>query len=205
MCCSQNNPSCTLGFQGCPWPGLPDCQSKPCQITGTAVGIRNHGTENLERLIERYADASEEESLIDADEVRNSFIQFKQFLKSNEDNPLKELREILAKPGVYEDIFPSFVTLTQVFQTIPLTSVPCERYFSAQNRIHGALRNKMSPSAVECKMHISYAYKRHVTLSKKWIFFLWQWWEVVSVNFKNKMINVKESNLSSRQGTSKKL
>ena len=134
----------------------------PAKITGTAAGIRNHGTENLERLIERYADASEEESLIDADEVRNSFIQFKQFLKSNEDNPLKELREILAKPGVYEDIFPSFVTLTQVFQTIPLTSVPCERYFSAQNRIHGALRNKMSPSAVECKMHISYAYKRHV-------------------------------------------
>ena len=84
----------------------------PAKITGTAAGIRNHGTENLERLIERYADASEEESLIDADEVRNSFIQFKQFLKSNEDNPLKELREILAKPGVYEDIFPSFVTLT---------------------------------------------------------------------------------------------
>ena len=162
MCCSQNNPSCTLGFQGCPWLGLPDYQSKPCQITGTAVGIRNHGTENQERLIERYADASEEESLIDADEVRNSIIQFKQFLKSNKDNPLKELREILAKPGVYEDIFPSFVTLTQVFLTIPLTSLPCERYFSAQNRIHGALRNKMSPSAVECKMHISYAYKRHV-------------------------------------------
>ena len=115
ICCSQNNPSCTLGFQGCLWPGLPDFQSKPCQITGKAVGIRNHGTENLERLIERYADASEEESLIDADEVRNSFIQFKQFLKSNEDNPLKELREILAKPGVYEDISPSFVTLTQVF------------------------------------------------------------------------------------------
>ena len=104
-----------MGFQGCPWPGLPDCQSKPCQITGKAVGIRNHGTENLERLIERYADASEEESLIDTDEVRNPFIQFKQFLKSNEDNPLKELREILAKPGVYEDISPSFVTLTQVF------------------------------------------------------------------------------------------
>ena len=63
---------------------------------------------------------------------------------------------------VFTKTFPSFVTLTQVFQTIPLTSVPCERYFSAQNRIHGALRNKMSPSAVECKMHISYAYKRHV-------------------------------------------
>ena len=61
-----------------------------------------------------------------------------------------------------KDIFPSFVTLAQVFQTIPLTSVPCERGFSAQNHIHGALRNKMSPSADECKMYISYASKNHV-------------------------------------------
>ena len=43
-----------------------------------------------------------------------------------------------------------------------LTSLPCERGFSAQNRIHGALRNKMSPSADECKMYISYASKNHV-------------------------------------------
>ena len=40
--------------------------------------------------------------------------------------------------------------------------MPCERGFSAQNRIHGALRNKMSPSADECKMYISYASKNHV-------------------------------------------
>ena len=40
-----------------------------------------------------------------------------------------------------------------------ITSVPCERGFSAQNRIHGALRNKMSPNAVECKIHIAHACK----------------------------------------------
>ena len=134
----------------------------PAKLPGTAAGIRNHGTENLERLTERYAGASEEESLIDADESRNSFIQFKHFLNSNKDKLLHELCEILAKRSVYDDIFPSFVTLAQVFQTIPLTSVPCERGFSAQNRIHGALRNKMSPSADECKMYISYASKIHV-------------------------------------------
>ena len=120
-------------------------------------------TKNLERLIERYTNTSEEESLIDADEARNSFIQFKHFLNSNKDKP-HELCEILAKPGVYKDIFPSFVTLAQVFQTIPLTSVPCKRGFSAQNHIHGALRNKMFPSAVECKMYISHASKTHVDL-----------------------------------------
>ena len=93
----------------------------------------------------------------------NSFIQVKHFLNSNKDKP-HELCEILAKPGVYKDIFPSFVTLAQVFQTIPLTSVPCKRGFSAQNHIHGALRNKMFPSAVECKMYISHASKTHVDL-----------------------------------------
>ena len=135
----------------------------PAKLPCTAAGIWNHGTKNLERLIERYTNTSEEESLIDADEARNSFIQFKHFLNSNKDKP-HELCEILAKPGVYKDIFPSFVTLAQFFQTIPLTSVPCKRGFSAQNHIHGALRNKMFPSAVECKMYISHASKTHVDL-----------------------------------------
>ena len=135
----------------------------PAKLPCTAEGIWNHGTKNLERLVERYTNTSEEESLIDADEARNSFIQFKHFLNSNKDKP-HEVCEILAKPGVYKDIFPSFVTLAQVFQTIPLTSVPCKRGFSAKNHIHGALRNKMFPSAVECKMYISHASKTHVDL-----------------------------------------
>ena len=102
---------------------------------------------------------SEEESLIDADKA-NSFIQFKHFLNSNKDKP-HELCEILAKPGVYEDIFPSFVTLAQVFQTIPFSN---NSSHLAQNHIHEALRNKMFPSAVECKMYVPYASKTHVDL-----------------------------------------
>ena len=137
----------------------------PAKLHSIAAGIWNHGTKNLERLTEGYTNTSEEESLIDADKA-NSFIQFKYFLNSNKDKP-HELCEILAKPGVYEDIFPSFVTLAQVFQTIPLTSVPCERGFLAQNHIHEALRNKMFPSAVECKMYVPYASKTHVDLRGK--------------------------------------
>ena len=68
-------------------------------------------------------------------------------------------RELLAKPGAYEDILPSFEILAQVLLAIPITSVPWESGFSAQNRIHGALRNEMSPNAVECKMHIVHACK----------------------------------------------
>ena len=60
------------------------------------------------------------------------------FLNSNREKTLTEVCEMLAKPGAYEDILPSFVILAQVLLTIPITSVPCERGFSAQNRIHGA-------------------------------------------------------------------
>lgn len=131
----------------------------PAKLPDTAIDIRNHGTENLERLIQRYGAEGDEESLIDADETRNSFTQLKYFLNSNRDKTLTDLCEVLAKPGAYEDILPAFVTLAQVLLTIPITSVPCERGFSAQNRVHGALRNKMSLAAVECKMHIAYASK----------------------------------------------
>ena len=40
----------------------------PAKLPGTAVGIRNHGTESLERLIEKYA-SEDEESPINADEA----------------------------------------------------------------------------------------------------------------------------------------
>ena len=79
----------------------------PAKLPDTATGIQNHGPESLERLIERHANASKEESLIDVDGARNSFIQFKHFINtsSNKDKTPTEICEILAKPGVYEDIF----------------------------------------------------------------------------------------------------
>ena len=132
----------------------------PAKLPNTAIGIRNHGTESLERLIERYTPENDE-GLFNADEARNSFLHFKYFLNSNRQKTLIELCDTLSKPRAYEDVLPSFVILAQVLRTIPITctSVPCERGFSAQNRIHGALRNKMSSGAVECKMNIVHACK----------------------------------------------
>ena len=130
----------------------------PAKLPNTAGGIRNHGNDSLQRLIERYA-VEGAEGIISAAEARNSFIQFKYLANVNRDKTLTKLCEMLAKPGAYEDVLPSFVTLAQVLLTVPVTSVPCERGSSTQNRVHGALRNKMSPAAVECKMHISHAFK----------------------------------------------
>ena len=44
--------------------------------------------------------------------------------------------------------------------TIPITSVPCERGFSAQNRVHSASRNRLNPASVEFKMHIMHSSKQ---------------------------------------------
>ena len=77
------------------------------KVPDTATGILNHGPESLERLIERHADASEEESLINAEGAGNLLIQFKHFINtgSNNEKTPTEICKILAKPGVYEDIF----------------------------------------------------------------------------------------------------
>ena len=79
----------------------------PAKLPDTATEIQNHGPESLERLIERHDDASKEESLIDVDGARNSFIQFKHFINtgSTKKKTPTEICEIIAKPGVYEDIF----------------------------------------------------------------------------------------------------
>ena len=65
----------------------------PAKLPDTPTGIWNHGPESLERLIERHADASKEESLIDVDGARNSFIQFKHFRNtgSNKDQTPTEI------------------------------------------------------------------------------------------------------------------
>ena len=76
----------------------------PAKLPNTAIGIRNHGNESLERLIERYA-SEDDEGLFNADEARNSFIQFKYFLNSNREKTLTEVCEMLAKPGPMKTFF----------------------------------------------------------------------------------------------------
>ena len=47
------------------------------KLPDAATGILNHGPESLERLIERHADASKEESVIDADGARKIVVRTK--------------------------------------------------------------------------------------------------------------------------------
>ena len=116
---------------------------------------------SLECLINKYNLADDEDAIsIDGKETRASFMQFKYFLNSNREKSVIKLCETLVEPGAYQEIFAPFVTLAQIFMTIPVTSVPCERGFSAQNRVHSASRNRLNPASVEPKMHIMYSSKQ---------------------------------------------
>ena len=115
----------------------------------------------LERLINKYSLADNKKAiLIDGKEARASFMQLKYFLNSNREKSVIKLCETLVEPGAYQEIFALFVTLAQIFMTIPVTSVPCERGFSAQNRVHSASRNRLNPASVESKMHIMHSSKQ---------------------------------------------
>ena len=105
-------------------------------------------------LDHKYSLADVEEAiLVEGKKTRASFMQFKYFLNSNREKSVIKLCETPVELEEYQEIFAPFVTLAQIFVTIPVTSVPCERGFSAQNRVHRASRNRLNPVSVESKMH----------------------------------------------------
>ena len=55
----------------------------------------------------------------------------------------------------YGDIFPSFKSLANVALVLPMSSVPCERGFSTQNRIKTARRSRLTDDHVNTLMLIS--------------------------------------------------
>lgn len=60
----------------------------------------------------------------------------------------------------YAEIFPDYVTLAHILLTVPLTSVPCERGFSLQNRHHNATSSRMSVTNVQHRMQIEFSSKQ---------------------------------------------
>ena len=116
-------------------------------------GFHDHGKEELNRLLERY---NEPVMGIDGDSANNSFLQFKFFLSQHRGKTLAEMCKVLIQAGT----FPDFAQLAAISLTLPLTSVPCERGFSAQNLVHTALRNALSVASIHNKMSISHEAKQ---------------------------------------------
>lgn len=117
----------------------------PKKIPRDIAGFNNHGQEALERIINHYTD-------LDANSLRTSFAQFKQLIVNFRDLSMEEF--CLKLSADFGAIYPEFVALAQIMLTIPISSVPCERGFSLQNRIITNARNRLSVQNVENKMLI---------------------------------------------------
>ena len=118
--------------------------------------IGRHGLDSLERCINKYGVGPD--SVVNVQNIRNNFLQFKHVVNVNRDLNLQEFCTLLIRD--YKDTFPDFVTLACILLTCPLTSVPCERGFSLQNRHHCASTSGRSVQNVECRMIIEYASKQ---------------------------------------------
>ena len=56
--------------------------------------------------------------------------------------------------------FPNVYKLAKIYITLPLTSIECERGFSAQNRIKSKARNRLEVPRLEALMKLSLAYRQ---------------------------------------------
>ena len=57
----------------------------------------------------------------------------------------------------YSETFPNFASLAAIVSTVPLTSVPCERGFSLQNRHVNRYTSRRSVKNCENRMLIAWA------------------------------------------------
>ena len=89
---------------------------------------------------------------IDAESAERNFLQYKFFVTQHREKKLPDMCKTLIQGGA----FPNFGKLAAVSLALPLTSVPCERGFSAQNRVHTALRNALSVQNINNKLSISH-------------------------------------------------
>lgn len=122
----------------------------PSKLPQSAAGIQTHGRDELQNILDFF-----DGRLDHSDDARDSFLQYKYLLNVNRNKSVSEFCTLLSKD--MHVLFPFYATLAEFFMTVPLTSVPCERGFSNQNRIHTYARNRMNPQTLENKMFLTQA------------------------------------------------
>lgn len=141
----------------------------PKVMPNTRDDILLHGCDQLNQLIHHYGseqivNGTLHPPLIVGNRARNDFLQFKFLVNSKKHLSLADFVQLVLND--YAEEFPDFHVLANVLSVIPLTSVPCERGFSMQNRIKSKSRNRIGIDRVEIKMKIAYVV-RNVDGSKR--------------------------------------
>ena len=124
----------------------------PKKVPMRAEGLHLHGRESLDSLLVKYSNLTAEDITLDPRRARQSFPQLKAIMaRHRTDWSLPDMcRSVITQ---YKETFPDFFLLANISLTIPMSSVPCERGFSAQNRNITSKRN-LSEQAVRNKMLI---------------------------------------------------
>ncbi|XP_053406543.1 uncharacterized protein C17orf113-like [Mercenaria mercenaria] len=124
----------------------------PSLLPGSQQGIIEHGVDSLNRVLNFFGD------MLNAQETRDNFMQFKFLLNVNRQLSLQNMCLLLV--STHNETYPNFAKMASVLMTVPLTSVPCERGFSSQNRHVSKFTSKRLVKNVENRMTIEYYMKQ---------------------------------------------
>ena len=134
----------------------------PKKLPKAAHQLNTYGKESLGRLCTTYGVGANVNingtdvvlpTVIDEQRAPQQYLRFKGYLQGLRGKPFKEVCEHLSSDDIRE-IFPDFSTLAEICLVMPLTSVPCERGFSMQNRVKTRLRSRMKVAKLARKMKI---------------------------------------------------
>ena len=152
----------------------------PNCLPESAKGIINHGERELGVLMKHFGTETTVKlnhativkmKMIDGERLKRDFLQFKYLLNVHRvqtDIDLIKMSEIIITK--HQEDFPDFAKLCQFLCTIPLSSVPCERGFSGQNRVHNSKRNRLGVTRLERKMRISSVFKAEsLSIKRKFV------------------------------------
>ncbi|XP_069105241.1 zinc finger protein 862-like [Argopecten irradians] len=124
----------------------------PKMLPAGANDLREHGVESLERIVEKYQGG--EDNLIERERAFGQYIHFKFFLNSKRHMSVTDLCLLISDSCIEQ--FPDFHVMANIFLTVPMTSVPCERGFSLQNQHINKSTNRRSVSSVSNRMTIAF-------------------------------------------------
>ena len=124
--------------------------------TVSKAAMSNFGEEELDIIIKHYSKSSPDEhkSPLNDNELRSEYQLFRPFVIRN-----------FQKSGFYSfattflqihsEMYPQISYLLSIILILPVSSVPCERGFSAANRIKTKLRNRLMVQSLDILLRTS--------------------------------------------------
>ena len=114
------------------------------------------GEKELDIIIAHYCPSSAESipPALDSAQLRSEYQIYRPFVIRNFQN-FRFDQFATSFLQLHSDMFPEMAKLITMISIIPVTSVPCERGFSASNRIKTKLRNRLHTDTVDNLLRIS--------------------------------------------------